>query len=85
MDGGVVEVEDVKGTAEVAARLALGRAEQAEEQVLGADVAVVGALGLFLGERQHMLRPLAEPLERIDGDPSSTRLRLAAGSIYRNS
>src|SRR6267143_5464992 len=40
-------------------------AHQAEEQMLSADVAVMRALGLFLGKRQHLLGPLAESLKGV--------------------
>jgi hypothetical protein len=29
---------------------------------------VVGALSFFLGEREHLLGALGEPLERVDGN-----------------
>ena len=52
-------------------------AHQAQQEVLGANVAVVRALGLLLGERQYVLGALAEPLERKDGKPSTCRVQRA--------
>jgi hypothetical protein len=46
-------------------------AKQAQEQVLGSDVAVVRTLCFFLGERQNFLGALGEPLEWVDGNPRS--------------
>ncbi len=40
-------------------------ADQAEQQVLGADVVVVQPLGLFMGQAEHPARPLGEPLHLI--------------------
>jgi hypothetical protein len=53
---------------------AVAFAQQAQQEVLGTDVAVVGALGLLLGERKYVLGALAEPLERIDGNLSASRV-----------
>ena len=39
-------------------RHALLLAEQAEEEVLGADVVVVEAIGFLAGQREHLLRPV---------------------------
>ena len=44
---------------------ALALADQPEQQVLGADVVVVEALGLFLREGQDLPRPLGELVETI--------------------
>src|SRR5437588_12903293 len=43
--------------------------QQAEEQVLGADVAVVRSFGFLLGEEQDLLGPFSEPLEGVHGCP----------------
>src|SRR2546428_8032803 len=43
----------------------LAFAQQTKEQVLGADVRVVRALGLFLGERQDLLRSLRKSLKGV--------------------
>ncbi len=40
-------------------------AHQAQQEVLGADVVVVEALGFFLGERQDFARPLRELVEFV--------------------
>ncbi len=45
--GGVVDAESVQGRAEAAAGLAVGDAEDAEEQVFGAQVVAVGCAGFF--------------------------------------
>ena len=57
---------------------AVAFADQAEEQVLGADVVVVEALGLFLRERQDLARPFGELVEAIHmtRTPGLFRLRL---------
>jgi hypothetical protein len=44
-------------------------AQQTKQEVLGAYVAVMGTLGLFLGEREHLLGALCEPLEWVDRNP----------------
>ena len=48
-------------------------APEAREQVLGADVAVVEAPGLFLGEDNRSSRLVTEPLEH-DATPVSQAL-----------
>jgi hypothetical protein len=45
--------------------------EQAEEQVLGADVGVVRALGLFLGQRQDLFRSLRKPFKGVQPGTST--------------
>src|SRR5712691_7900294 len=47
---------------------------KAKEQMLGAYIALVRALGLLLGECQHFLGPLAESLEGIHGSLASRNL-----------
>ncbi len=42
-------------------------AKQAQEQVLGTDIAVVRSFCFFLRERQNLLRPLSKSLKRIQG------------------
>jgi len=44
-------------------------AEETKQEVFGADITVMGTLGLFLGEREHLLGALAEPLEWVDRNP----------------
>ena len=44
---------------------ALALADEAEQQVLGADVVVVEALRLVLGERQDLARPVGELVEAV--------------------
>ncbi len=44
-------------------------AEQAQEQVLRADITVVRSLRFFLGERQNLLSALGKSFERIHGNP----------------
>ena len=44
---------------------AVALADQAEQQVLGADVVVVEALGLFLGEREDLAGSLGEFVESV--------------------
>ena|ERR1700674_3921030 len=44
-------------------------AQEAQEDVLSADVGVVRALRLLLGESEYVFGALGEPLERIDGNP----------------
>src|SRR2546430_2502101 len=46
-------------------------AEQSQEKVLCADIAVVRSFCFFLGERQNFLGPLSESLKRIQGPYSS--------------
>ena len=40
-------------------------AQQAKQEMLGTDVAVMGPLGLVLGECEYLLGPFGEPLERV--------------------
>ena len=44
---------------------ALAFAQQTKEQVLGADIGMVRALGLFLGQRQDLLRSLRKSLKGV--------------------
>ena len=44
---------------------AVALAHQPEQQVLGADVVVVEALRLFLGQRQHLPGALGELVELV--------------------
>src|ERR1017187_37507 len=46
-------------------RKPLSFTEQTQQQVLCADVRVVRTLSLFLGKREHLLRPFGEALERV--------------------
>ncbi len=46
-------------------RKSLSFTEQSKQQVLCADVRVMRTLGLFLGKREHLLRPFGEALERV--------------------
>ena len=55
-------------------RYALALADQAQQQVLRANVVVVEAQRFFLGQRQNAARPLGEFVESISHDP--TRLLL---------
>jgi len=41
--------------------------EQAQEQVLGTDIAVVRSFCFFLSERQNLLGALSKSLKRIQG------------------
>ena len=43
--------------------------QQTKKEMLGADIAVAGTLGFFLGEREHPLGAFGEPLEWVDGSP----------------
>ena len=65
LDGGA---DLVQLDAEVGEHLrgdAIALAHEAQQQVLGADVVVVEALGLFLREREHPPRPLGELVESV--------------------
>jgi len=46
-------------------RKSLAFTEQTQQQVLCADVRVMRTLSLFLGKREHLLRPFGEALERV--------------------
>src|SRR5262249_30505930 len=56
LDGDVEALED-------AGRKTLLLAQQAEQDVLGADVVVLERTGLVLSENDHLACPLGEPLE----------------------
>ena len=75
-DGAVAAADDeldggadlVQFDAEVGEHLrgdAVALADKAEQQVLGADVVVVEALGFFLGERQNPARSFGELVESV--------------------
>jgi hypothetical protein len=58
LDGDVQRLEDAGGQA-------LLLAQQAEQDVLGADVVVLERPGLLLGEDDHLTGPLCESLEQV--------------------
>ena len=47
--------------------------QQAQEQVLCSDIAVVGSFCFFLSERQNLLGPLSESFKGIQGFPPGLR------------
>jgi hypothetical protein len=63
-------------------RDALTLVDEAEQDVLGADVVVVQHLGLFLGQHDDTTGSVSESLEHLN----SSRRRLSLGaSVYRTS
>ncbi len=50
--------------------------DEAEQDVLGADVVVVEHAGLFLGQHDHTTRPVGKPLEHICAPVGHVRLML---------
>src|SRR6266550_3425493 len=65
LDGGSDLVDLDAEVVEHLGREAFAFAQQTKEQVLGADIGVVRALGLFLGERQDLLRSLRKSLKGV--------------------
>ena len=65
LDGGAHLVELDAHVGEHLGRDALALADEAEQQVLGADVVVVEALRFFLREREDLAGPLGEFVESI--------------------
>jgi hypothetical protein len=54
--------------------------DQPEQQVLGADVAVIEEPSLLQGEHHHAPRPVGEPLKHLP-DTSSPRSRFWVAAI----
>ena len=65
LDGGTDLVQFDAQVGEHLGRDAIAFADEAEEDVLGADVVVVEAVGFFLRERQDTPRPFGELVESI--------------------
>src|SRR5438876_2972143 len=65
LDGGADLVDLDAKVVQHLGREAFAFAQQTKEQVLGADIRVVRALGLFLGERQDLLRSLRKSLKGV--------------------
>ena len=72
LDGDVEGLEDAGGQA-------LLLAEQAEQDVLGADVVVLERARLFLGEDHHLARSLCESLEQLCLPLSRLKYRYVGG------